>query len=94
LAASRQDRPPGTPRLIRKTSASLPVFRMPSSVSTAARSVTSQPGCGLGPRWVGMDWSQVDQRSPSGRPSVVSNSSIDGSARRRPRLTEVGSSSS
>ena len=33
---------PGTPRRSRKTSASLPVFRMPSSVSVAASSVTSQ----------------------------------------------------
>jgi hypothetical protein len=31
------------------------VFRMPSSVSTAASSVTSQSGCGLGPRWMGID---------------------------------------
>src|SRR5271167_650276 len=68
---------------------------MPSSVSTAASSVTSQSGCGFGPRWVGIDWSQVDQRSPSGRPSVASNTSIGGSDRcPRTRLAVVGSSSS
>ena len=63
---------PGTPRRTRKTSASLPVFRMPSSVSTAARSVTSQRGRAAvrGPRRRG--WSQVDQRSPAGRPATSS----------------------
>src|SRR5579875_2939915 len=94
LAASRQDRPvPGTPRLSRKTSASLPVFRMPSSVSTAASSVTSQSGQGIGPRSVGVDRSQVDQRSPSGSPSVASNAPMGGSRRRRARLAAAGSSS-
>ena len=44
LAAKRYRSVPGTPRRTRKTSASLPVFKMPSSVSTAASSVTSQSG--------------------------------------------------
>jgi hypothetical protein len=39
-----------------------------------------------------MDWSQVDQRSPSGKPQVVS--SIEGSDRRLVRLAVVGASSS
>src|SRR5215469_3703484 len=67
---------------------------MPSSVSTAASSVTSHPGCGRGPRSVGVDWSQVDQRSPSGKPSVSSWASSAASLGRcRSRLADVASSS-
>lgn len=77
----------GTPREMRWTSASLPVPRTPSSVSTAASSVTSQPGCGWGPRSLGVLRSQVDHRSPDGGPSrssgaMVSSHSMSSSSRR------------
>ena len=52
----------GTARSTRCTSASLPVLRMPSSVSTAAADVTSHGGRGSGPRSVGWVAGQVDQR--------------------------------
>ena len=96
FAASRQYLSvPGTPRWTRKTSASLPVFRIPSSVSVADSSVTSQSGCGRGPRCAGVDWSQVDQRSPALTPSTASMSSREASPSRwRSRLAKLGSSSS
>src|SRR3954471_23702333 len=56
---------PGTARSSRNASASLPVLRMPSSVSTAACEVTTQPGRGSGPRQSGSTLSQVDHRWPS-----------------------------
>src|SRR5256885_1226401 len=72
------------------TSASLPVFTTPSSVSTAASSVTSQSGYGLGPRSPAVDRSQVDQRSPA---SGLSSSVSSGSGRGE-RFRYRGSSSS
>ena len=62
FAASRQPVDPGTARSIRNRSASLPVFTMPSSVSSAAEEVSSQSGHGRGPRSVGVAADQVDQR--------------------------------
>ena len=50
--AARRGRP-GRPARARKTSASLPVLRMPSSVSMAAWMVTTQSGRGSGPRQSG-----------------------------------------
>src|SRR3954454_742598 len=55
----------GTARSSRKTSASLPVLRTPSSVSTAAWLVTTQSGRGSGPRHSGSTSSQVVKRWPS-----------------------------
>ena len=91
LAAMRHSRSvPGTQRRTRWTSASLPVLTMPSSLSTAASSVTTQSGCGVGPRSNGVDRSQVDQRSPSsGRSSSVGCGSRWGE-----RFRKSGSSSS
>src|SRR3954470_20545234 len=54
---------PGTQRRSTWTSASLPVLSTPRSLSTAASSVTTQSGRGLGPC---VAPSQEDQRSPSG----------------------------
>jgi hypothetical protein len=78
---------PGTARSSRCTSASLPVLSTPSSVSTAASSVTSQSGCGVGPC---CPMSQVDQRSP-----VVGASSdgVGSAGRRRTGPTSSTSSS-
>ena len=59
----------GSPRSSRKTSASLPVLRMPSSVSIAPCEVTTQSGRGSGPRHSGSTSCQVDQRWPSSRSS-------------------------
>ena len=59
----------GSARSSRKTSASLPVLRMPSSVSTAPWEVTIQSGRGSGPRCNGSTDIQVDQRWPSSRSS-------------------------
>src|SRR4051794_41935256 len=60
LSPSSSD--PGTARSSRKASASLPVLRMPRSVSIAAWEVTTQSGRGRGPRHSGSTASQVGQR--------------------------------
>ena len=54
----------GTARSSRKTSASLPVLRMPSSVSMAPSAVMTQSGQGFGPRAAMSNSPQVDQRWP------------------------------
>ena len=52
----------GSSRSTRKTSASLPVLRTPSSVSTAPLEVTTQSGRGSGPRMRASRSSQRDHR--------------------------------
>ena len=64
----------GSVRSSRKTSASLPVLRMPSSVSIAPCEVTTQSGRGSGPRLSGSTSSQVDQRWSSPRSSYATKS--------------------
>ena len=87
----------GTARSSRKTSASLPVLRTPSSVSIAACSVTTQSGRGSGPREPRSTSSQVDQRCPSPGPSSArsrtTNSRWSGSCRSCSVLTsnDIGS---
>ena len=94
FAASRHAVRGARARRVRRgeTSASLPVFSTPSSVSTAAWSVITHVGRGRGPCSAP---SQVDQRSPVGGPSMSTParpSRSTGAGPRRRRWT--GSSSS
>jgi len=68
LAASRQDRPAGLAAPEQEDVGFLADLQMPSSVSTAARSVTSQSGWDSRHRWVGIDWSRwTSERPRAGR---------------------------
>src|SRR3954452_7507703 len=85
------DGSPGTARSTRKTSASLPVLRMPSSVSRAAWLVTTQSGRGSGPRQRGSTLSQGEKGwSWSGSSLAVKSKKKRGSRSRNGSGTRAG----